>query len=97
MSRHGEGLAAVEARGQFEADVLPAKRERKPKRIKVRPGGSSRVLTYHIYGKRPKRGARVRIRAGMYDGDLGIVKWRFSLYRGATYRVEPARIKEWAP
>lgn len=66
----------------------------KPKKIKVKI--NKRVLTYHIYGKRPKRGQMVRARAGLYDGALGEVVARHSWrYRGYTYLAQVVKPREW--
>lgn len=80
----------------YPENMLPPRSQRKPKRIRVRPHryGNS-TLTYHIYGKRPKRGTFVRIHGGLYDGLLGTVSWRWSLYRGATYLAQIAHPKGW--
>lgn len=79
--------------------ALPPRNERKPKRIRVRVTKGyrrQRVLTYHIYGKRPKRGDKVRIKAGIFAGRLGTVSWRWSCFRGTTYLVKHAFPTEWS-
>lgn len=80
-------------------EALPPRNERKPKRIvvKVTTGRKhARRLTYHVYGKRPKRGDKVRIKAGVYAGRLCTVARRWSLFRGATYLVELSHPKDWS-
>lgn len=93
---------------KYPAKKLPPRRLRKAKRIKVGLGskasygfsgnryvGYRRVLTYHVYGRRPRRGEKVRIRAGLYKGDLGTVTRRHSFWRGYTYLAEIVKPKEW--
>lgn len=81
---------------------LPPRGERKPKRIRVKvcTGHSGKRplynrCTYHVFGKRPKRGDKVRIKAGVYEGRVVEVSRRWSLYRGATYLAERSFPKAW--
>lgn len=71
---------------------LPPMNERKPKRIKVRiatrPYTRPQILTYHIYGPRPRRGDKVRICDGYYKGRVVTVHRRHSFWRGYTYKAK---------
>lgn len=81
---------------------LPPRNARKPKRIRVKIStglAGNRTLynyyTFHFYGKRPKRGDKVRIKGGQYKGRLCEVTRGWSLYRGETFLAERAYPKGW--
>ena len=75
----------------MSATEIPPRR--KIKRIKVTVGTKldRRTLTYYVVGKRPQKGARVKVLDGYYEGEFGVVVKRWSLWRGYLYRVAPVR------
>ncbi len=52
-----------------------------------------RVLTYHYVGEPLRRGARVCVNDGRYEGCFGTVIGKSRYYRGYTYGVRRARRK----